>query len=126
MEVERMKNNEIKKAIEDLERQESNGEDCEVSYDSCELAIQALKKQLNGGWTPVKERLPENDADCLVTTGNGEIVASEFYGYGGECQGFKEFPEGFWEIDTYGETVIAWQPLPEPYKEEICDGKDYL
>lgn len=114
-----MNNIEIKKAIEDL-KEFANGNTYDTEYTDFEifnLAIEALEKQLNGGWIPVKERLPENDADCLVTTGNGEIVASEFYGYGEECQGFKEFPEGVWEIDAYGETVIAWQPLFKKYEE---------
>lgn len=90
------------------------------------LMKKALEKQLNGGWVPVNVKLPERDSNCLVTTENGEIFTSKFYGYGEECQGFKEFPEGVWEIDAYGEIVIAWQPSPEPWKEGISDGKDYL
>ena len=111
--------NDIEKAIKQFKRWEEcgwNKSEVPNTY-MLILAEKALEKQLNGGWIPVKERLPENDADCLVTTGNGEIVASEFYGYGEECQGFKEFPEGVWEIDAYGETVIAWQPLFKKYEE---------
>ena len=106
----------IKRAIEDLESyaQNSWGELSE----SFELAIKALKKLLNDDWISVNDRLPEcYDVDFLVTTESGDIVASKFYGYGEECQGFKEYPEGVWEIDAYEETVIAWQPLPKKYKE---------
>lgn len=81
--------------------------------------IQSLEKQLNNGWNPTRERLPETYDDYLVTTKTGEIFISEFYGYGEEFEGFKEFPEGIWEIDMYEETVIAWRPLLEKYKEEI-------
>lgn len=69
-------------------------------------------------WIPVKEKLPERTfEDCLITTEKGEIYTSQFYGYGEVFQGHKEYPEGVWQIDQYGETVIAWQPLPPVYVE---------
>lgn len=134
--------NDIEKAIEALKMENElmqfnpmTGEDYPIElqnqdnqdlYNANLTAISALEKQLNGGWVPVNVKLPERDSNCLVTTENGEIFTSKFYGYGEECQGFKEFPEGVWEIDAYGEIVIAWQPSPEPWKEGISDGKDYL
>ena len=56
-------------------------------------------------WIPVSERLPEKDCYCLITTSDGEIDVRE-YGYS----------KG-WGWDGFGR-IIAWQPLPEPYKEE--------
>lgn len=91
-----------------------------------DLAIQALEKQLNGGWIPINEKSPKFDINYLVTTENGDVFTSKFYGYGEECQGFKEFPEGVWEVDELGETVIAWQPLPEPYKEVEGENRSKL
>ena len=111
--------NDIEKAAIDwLNCERENYAKDGVYYYFMSLAISALEKQQNGSWIPVIERLPECDYNRLVTTENSEIYTSKFYGYGEECQGFKEFPDGVWEIEAYGETVIAWQALPEPYKEE--------
>lgn len=86
----------------------------------------------NGGWIPVKERLPEDDDMrfymCIVE--NHEEDLPMF------CQYDREYGFGFWRdiydsatlgfVDTEFSTndelgyekVVAWQPLPEPYKEE--------
>nr|DAJ02666.1 MAG TPA: Protein of unknown function (DUF551) [Caudoviricetes sp.] len=84
------------------------------------------------GWIPVEERLPEDDDMrfymCIVE--NHEEDLPMF------CQYDSEYGFGFWHdiydstslgfVDTVFETndelgyekVVAWQPLPEPYKEE--------
>lgn len=84
----------------------------------------------NNGWIPVEERLPEDDDMrfymCIVE--NHEEDLPMF------CQYDSEYGFGFWHdmydsvslgfIDTEFRTndelgyekVIAWQPLPEPYK----------
>lgn len=54
-------------------------------------------------WIPVTERLPKNPAQVLVTYSWGEVTVGEYWNNG----------EG-WGID--GEEVLAWMPLPEPYK----------
>ena len=57
-------------------------------------------------WIPVSERLPEGGNQCYLVTvdyGNGLICA---------CQRFFFNSEIGWNDDC----VIAWQPLPEPYK----------
>ena len=69
----------------------------------------------NNGWIPVSERLPEvpegtEDDDCpeFNVTIKGANKATTL----------KYAPDGTW-FDDYGEVykVIAWKPLPEPYKE---------
>lgn len=54
-------------------------------------------------WTPVTERCPEPNTRCLVTTEDGYIDIDDYYIYG-------------WDDNC--DTVIAWLPMPEPYKED--------
>ena len=72
-------------------------------FEALDMAISALK----GEWIPVSERLPEKDGQYLVTYDReDEIKVNISY--------FDR--HGFWIGD-----VIAWQPLPEPYKAESED-----
>ena len=63
-----------------------------------------------GGWIPVSERLPEEMGTYMTTIDYGEhgLVTGQRYYYG---RGLK------WN----DECVIAWMPLPDPYKAESED-----
>lgn len=69
----------------------------------------------NNGWIPCSERLPENIIkDCLVTLENGAVFQASYSDIG------KEFRMICWHgIERFSEEnkVIAWMPLPEPYKQ---------
>lgn len=64
------------------------------------------------GWIPVTERLPENDNDVLVTDGTDCAVAY----WRTDAQAWDDCLHGW--CDLYGLDVIAWCPLPEPWKGE--------
>ena len=63
---------------------------------------------------PCSERLPENDANCLVYTSDKRIRIARCYG--------KYDKQGAWYIiseQLYSiKNVLFWMPLPEPYKGE--------
>jgi Protein of unknown function (DUF551). len=95
-------------------------------YDAFDVAIKALDQTR---WIPVSERLPEKNGECLVTVSFhfcGEIVFKCSFATDLHKVDEYEFPEhkcGFYGIDSeWGSyeinDVIAWMPLPEPYKEE--------
>ena len=63
------------------------------------LAIKALEQT---EWIPVSERLPETGQKVLVAD-KCKAVTTAMY--------FQKSP--FWK-----ELVVAWMPLPKPYKEE--------
>ena len=62
-----------------------------------------------GKWIPCSERLPEVDG-MYTTTLSGELVGTDK-----PFVGQSYFEDGYWEED--GDCVIAWMPLPEPYRE---------
>lgn len=74
------------------------------------------------GWIPVSKRLPEEDGRYLVTFKNGIKVC--MVGYGSCKRTVLAYPIGHgWysleEAQYYAEdSIIAWMPLPEPYKED--------
>lgn len=90
--------------------------DADKRCDALQLAITALQNQ--PVWIPVSERLPEKSYGCLATVMDFEPLTQTdfenilpyFVGYDGH---------GWNNAD--GETipfeVIAWMPLPEPYRE---------
>lgn len=58
-------------------------------------------------WTPVSERLPEDNTAVIVATDNG-MVFQCLYAYDG------------WDLwDGYKVNITHWMPLPEPPKEDI-------
>lgn len=98
------------------------------------LAIKALEAQ---GWIPVTERLPVNTNPVNITwvnhqpesyyadikdmpfTATGCFCDGKWYWYSSTCQDYliyyRDCP--FNAIDE-GIEVLAWMPLPEPYKKE--------
>lgn len=67
----------------------------------------------NDGWIPVEKAQPEEDGFYIATM-DGEIVGQEE-----TFVGLAEFENGKWIDDEEDyKCVIAWRPLPEPYRPE--------
>ena len=65
-------------------------------------------------WIPVSERLPEKRKDVIAT-----VRYSGFCGmYGRWLKTAFIDNYGEWNGECIGGEVIAWMPLPEPYKED--------
>ena len=123
-------------AIEELEEE---NERCNRSCEGCcsemeegkcyckdALVISAIKKLIErielcgDGWIPVEDRLPEVDEDVEETIEDDECPEYIVTIRGGqESTTLKYSPDGTW-FDDYGYVydVIAWRPLPEPYRPE--------
>ena len=57
-------------------------------------------------WIPVSKRLPKKDGSYLVCTKNNGILLTRFYTNGRRFSSTR-----------ISNLVVAWQPLPKPYKE---------
>ena len=83
----------------------------------------------HGRWVPVSERLPEEDTEVLISyrykEGEGDTshvnIDITTYGqmyFGGNKVGNNKHWRAPFEYFHSNYEVIAWMPLPEPYKEE--------
>jgi len=81
------------------------------------MAIEALKREQ---WIPCSERLPEGDYPTVEVT-------IEFAAVNGNrnpnCTDIATYHRGLKAWDNkFGIKVIAWKPLPEPYKDNNVNG----
>lgn len=108
-----------------------NGNDYLDSADVIEI-VQEVAEEYNGGWIAIKTRpmteeekeyyseylfegngliyecpLPEDGQEVLITSKYGSVDKTTFYT---DCGNYFESYEDYDE-------VIAWRPLPEPFKE---------
>lgn len=79
-------------------------------YDHDVAAIKLLPSAQQ--WIPCSERLPEGDHHVvLICRKNGSVGEGCYHGIIGEWSQFR------WNINGIKD-VVAWMPLPKPYKEE--------
>lgn len=69
------------------------------------MGIHALKETQ---WIPCSKRLPEDNTDVIVCFYSGTVTEMRYWGNG--------IFQGIYEHTT--KVIVAWMPLPEPYREE--------
>lgn len=87
-----------------------------ITADEAKEILTALSESTK--WIPCSERLPEEDKEVLIFTKDKEINKA--------YHTLKEWSDTQWEWFVFGtlgysltyseDEVLAWQPLPEPYK----------
>ena len=116
----------IEKILERLKDAGGCDADCEYDkgwdsaiYEAISI-VHEVAKEYNNGWIPCSERLPRDYEEVLADVrgiGFDSLKDAEMVGY------FKEKGKWFYShgmqylVDGGKTRVIAWQPLPEPFKE---------
>jgi hypothetical protein len=129
-----MTREEAKQAISDYychtDLRDEYGDYCDqTEYEKAfDMAIKALEQEPK--WIPVSERLPDEREKCLVAFKGGYVgimcYASDLYRVD-EYDFCDEKGKAGWfdydrELGHYSrDDVIAWMPLPTPYKAESED-----
>ena len=92
-----------------------NIEVLKTSMTALEEYLSSKKKNGNNGWIPVEERLPEEDIYVMCCFDDGEVDVL--------WQNWQESKFLLFYSDIEGKVrkVVAWQPLPEPYKPKKQD-----
>lgn len=86
-----------------------------------------IRKHMNDGWISVEERLPEDDmptpklVTALVPDRKAGWDTSETFSVVVDTDVYDPGYTGKWEC--YKKNVIAWRPLPEPYRPERSEVK---
>ena len=124
---------ELEKILEDVNRRINEYVDHDYVRGSGDvvkglsIAKNIVRKHMNDGWIPVEERLPEengDDGELIVTDKDGRIWSGIYYGITEETDEypcFHKWDEEMWHC--YKPDVIAWRPLPEPYRPERSEGE---
>ena len=87
-------------------------------------AEEIIRKHMNAGWIPAEESLPERTLDekinksykkylVFIDSVDGWDIDMALYDFWNDKK-WREAHDGYGEI----ENVIAWRPLPEPYRPE--------
>lgn len=77
------------------------------------IAKDIIRKHMNDGWIPAEEK-PSEDGFYVATMSEALVDQKEPF------VGLAEFEDGEW-VD--GDDVVAWRPLPDPYRTERSEGE---
>lgn len=97
-----------------------NGKELELAIHT---GIKALEKQLNDRWIPVSERLPGDEEINKLNYSHPNhrkfLCTIQIASYKPQIRLLYFGVMGWlYEGENYDDYVIAWKPLPEPYKGE--------
>lgn len=109
---------ELEKILEEIENERESYEAVHVkSYEKgLRFAADVIRKHMNDGWIPVECKLPKTNGIYNVARHiDGHFISDSSYFDG----------QNTWHSDNrvnhsrpYLTDVIAWQPLPKPYRPE--------
>ena len=120
--------NVLEKILEEIEHEIMKNK--EVGRKQCEGMARAMNiirshmddvtdTNVPSNWIPCSEQLPEEDSfEYIISCSDGITRTGVSYGYAKDedkepC--FYKYDDEYWNCYRYN-NVVAWQPLPEPYR----------
>ena len=73
--------------------------------------VKEVEEEYKGGWIACSERLPEENQQVILQDFYGNITIEKMK----TNDGLEGFSDGDWWSSA--NNYVAWQPLPEPYKD---------
>lgn len=110
---------ELERTYHDIEKSAQNEEyikGCKNMYESCRAIIE--KHSGEPEWIPCSERLPEQSIETCDGVHSSETVIITIINDEGVSSSVDFLLDDKWACSTLKDDVIAWMPLPEPYKED--------
>ena len=97
--------------------------------DMAKMAKKIIRKYMNDGWIPVEDKLPKRTLDekinnlykkylVFIDSVDGWDIDMAVYDFWNDKK-WRTAHDGYEEI----ENVVAWRPLPEPYRPERSEGE---
>ena len=87
------------------------GEEKQKEFEAYEMAIEALSVEAEQHWIPCSEGLPKENGEYIVSLEDSVYPWAKFFNGKWFMLSFNGIAREFGEYE-----VIAWMPLPEPYK----------
>ena len=91
-----------------------------LKFDKAKEIVKDLAEEYKGGWIPCGEKLPKENIQVIVTAEKGgHRYTTDAYFYNGKFYNkhYYKIPVGELNDSSVGDNVLAWMPLPTPYKE---------
>lgn len=112
---------ELEKILEEIDNRVHFYDNADEPMMYVETVKDIIRKHMNDGWISVERELPKTNGTYNVTRYiDGHFISDSAYFDG----------QNTWHSDNrvnhsrpYLTDVIAWRPLPEPYRPERSDGE---
>lgn len=114
----------IKEKFANIHRVVMSDEDLEWNRAvyKCETLVNQVEQEHNNGWIACSERLPNETGYYMTYIYNSEVDDFDFRKTWFAHVDDYDMEESEWRELYDFETVTAWQPLPQPYKERDTNG----
>jgi hypothetical protein len=90
-----------------------------------ETEILHLERIINNRWIPVEEALPQRDKRAKNISEEVQVTVKDEFGIVVDIA-YYDYADKEWRIELFDDgKVLAWKPLPKPYKSDLYDTNSF-